>query len=316
MTRLNFRCYYASFLHKIALNKRTIVILRCITTPMKKTAYYLAIAVVLGFTACNRSAEQEEQAMQDSLTSLSDTLSGEKKEMVEFKLFYTLANLPSPLELINSIYANDIPFNSELLNSPDKETGYASAYKKSVNYGVYGVDMAYAAFYGENQDLINQYMVAKKMAGRLNISSTFDQFTSQFEVNKGNKDSLVTIIDRAYFETDAYLRKNNRSMAAALALAGAVIEVQYISLQSMKSEAMSDKNRKVFENIYKQKLYLDNLINLMEELKSDKDCAKLLSDLKSQKKIFDSIRTLEDLTSENMTKMADAVAATRSAIVG
>ena len=40
--------------------------------------------------------------MQDSLTALPDTLSGEKKEMVEFKLFYTLANLPSPLELINS----------------------------------------------------------------------------------------------------------------------------------------------------------------------------------------------------------------------
>ncbi|MFM2135410.1 MAG: hypothetical protein RL021_810 [Bacteroidota bacterium] len=283
---------------------------------MKKTAYYLAIAAVLGFTACNRSAEQEEQAMQDSLTALPDTLSGEKKEMVEFKLFYTLANLPSPLELINSIYSNDIPFNSELLNNPDKETGYSSAYKKAVNYGVYGVDMAYAAFYGENQDLINQYMVAKKMAGRLNISSTFDQFTSQFEENKGNKDSLVTIIDRAYAETDAYLRKNNRSMAAAQALAGAVIEVQYISLQVMKSEVMNDKNRQVFENIYKQKLYLDNLINLMEELKSDKDCAKLLADLQSQKKVFDSIRTLEDLTSENMMKMADAVAATRSAIVG
>lgn len=253
--------------------------------------------------------------MQDSLSSLPDTLSGEKKEMVEFKLFYTLANLPSPLELINSIYANDIPFNSELLNSTEKETGYASAYKMAVNYGVYGVDMAYAAFYGENQDLINHYMVAKKMAGRLNISGTFDQFTTEFERNQRNKDSLVAIIDRAYSETDAYLRKNNRSMAAAQALAGAVIEVQYISLQAMQSEIMSDKNRQVFENIYKQKLYLDNLISLMEELKSDKDCAKLLADLQAQKRIFDTIRLVTDLTPENMMKMANAVAATRNNIV-
>jgi len=282
---------------------------------MKKNAYRIVLIAVLGLAACNRSAEQDEQKTMDSLSALPDTLSGDKKEMVEFKLFYTLANLPSPLELINSIYTSEIPFNSELLNSPDNETKYTSSYKKAVNYGVYGVDMAYAAFYGQNQNLINQFMVAKKMAGRLNLSETFDQYTSEFERNQSNKDSLVTIIDRAYVETDAYLRKNNRSMAAAQTLAGAVIEVQYITLQVMKSETANDKNRQVFENIYKQKLYIDNLISLMEELKADKDCAKLLSDLQAQKKVFDAVATPADLTTETLAKLAGAVAVTRNAIV-
>jgi hypothetical protein len=282
---------------------------------MKKTLLLFASISLLVTGACNRAAEQEEQRLQDSLTALPDTLSGEKKELVEFKLFYTLANLPSPLELINSIYQNDIPFNSELLNNPDNETGYTSAYDKAVNYGVYGVDMAYAAFYGQNQDLINQFMVAKKMAGRLNLSKTFDEYTMGFERNQGNKDSLVTIIDRAYAQTDSYLRSNNRAMAASQTLAGAVIEVQYISLQVMKGETMNDKNAKVFENIYKQKMYLDNLISLMEELKADKDCAKLLADLQEEKKVFDTIRATSDLTPENMAKLADAVARTRKGIV-
>ncbi|MFM2208057.1 MAG: hypothetical protein RL213_2032 [Bacteroidota bacterium] len=282
---------------------------------MKKTSLLFAIMTLLVSGACNRSADREEQQLQDSLTALPDTLSGEKKELVEFKLFFTLANLPSPLELINSIYHSDIPFNSELLNSPDNETRYVSAYKKAVNYGVYGVDMAYAAFYGQNQDLINQFMVAKKMAGRLNLSETFDQYTSQFERNQGNKDSLITIIDRAYAETDDYLRTNNRSMAAAQTLAGAVIEVQYITLQVMLSQTMSDKNNRVFENIYKQKMYIDNLISLMEELKADKDCAKLLADLQEEKKVFDTIGTAADLTPANMAKLADAVSKTRKGIV-
>jgi hypothetical protein len=283
--------------------------------PMKKTLPILFLSIIIASVSCNRSANQEEQQKMDSLTSAPDTLSGDKKEMVEFKLFYTLANLPSPLELINSIYNSSLPFNSDLLNKADNETKYNTAFKKAINYGVYGVDMAYAAFYGQNQDLINQYMVAKKMAGRLNIGETFDQYTTDFQRNQDKKDSLITIIDRAYTETDAYLRKNNRSMAAAQALTGAVIEVQYISLQVMKSETMNDKNRQVFDNIYKQKLYLDNLIGLMEELKADKDCAGLLSNLQAQKKVFDTISSVSDLTPENLAKLAEAVSKTRSAIV-
>lgn len=280
---------------------------------MKKTLLlFTSLSLILG--ACSNNSSNSEQAVSDSLTSAPDTLSGETKELVDFKLFYTIANLPSPIELINDVYNSQVPFNSDLLNSTDNEMKYNTSMKKAANYGVYGIDMAYAAFYGQNQDLINSYMTAKKMADRLNISETFEKFTADFEHNQSNKDSLVKIIDRAYTETDNYLRNNNRSMAAAQALAGAVVEVEYLCVELMKNESMSDKNKVVFEKIYNQKLYLDNLIGLFENLKADKECAALLTELQGQRKVFDEIKSPADLSSENMKKLSAAVTRTRSFI--
>ena len=67
-----------------------------------------------------------------------------RQEILDFKFFYTIANLPSPMEMINAIYQNEVPFNKEMLNSPSNEEKYNTAYKKAVNYGIYGIDMAYA----------------------------------------------------------------------------------------------------------------------------------------------------------------------------
>ncbi|MFM7218152.1 MAG: hypothetical protein ACKO1U_09055 [Bacteroidota bacterium] len=279
-----------------------------------KKLLILAAPIALFLGACSNSSTSTDQAAVDSLTSAPDTLSAETKELVDFKLFYTIANLPSPIELINDVYNSDVPFNSELLNSTDNETKYNTSMKKAANYGVYGIDMAYAAFYGQNQDLINSYLTTKKMAERLNISETFEKFTADFENSQSSKDSLVKIIDRAYTETDAYLRKNNRYVAAAQALAGAVVEVEYLSVELMKKEKRSDKNKVVFEKIYNQRLYIDNLIGLFETLKSDKECASLLSELQLQRKALDEIKTADDLTPAAMEKLAVAVGRTRDFI--
>ncbi len=284
---------------------------------MKKTRFLslsFALAIAL-FTSCSSSGPSSEQAQNDSLTSLPDTLSGEKKEIVEFKLFYTIANLPSPIELINDIYNSEVAFNSDLLNSTENETKYNTAFKKAANYGVYGIDMAYAAFYGQNQDLINSYITAKKMAERLNITETFEKFTGDFENNQSNKDSLVKLIDRAYTETDNYLRTNNRTAAAAQALGGAIIEVEYLCVELMKKETPSDKNKIIFEKIYGQRLYIDNLITLFEELKADKECGAFLAELKTQRKAFENIKSSADLTPANMEKLSAAVGKTRSFLV-
>lgn len=282
---------------------------------MKKTTLFSFALIVFAFVSCTSSGPSEEQALNDSLTSMPDTLSGEKKEMVEFKLFYTIANLPSPVELISDIRKIEVPFNSELMNATDNEVKYNSAFKKSVNFGIYGVDLAYSAFYGQNQDLISSYLTTKKMAERMSIVETFETYTADFEKNQSNSDSLVKMMDNAYTEIDSYLRKNNRSMSASQTLAGAIIEAEYLCVELMKKEVQSDKNRLVFEKIYNQKLYLDNLISLFTELKADKDCAMFLNELKVQRAFFDGISAPADLTPENMAKLSAAVTRTRNSLI-
>lgn len=267
-------------------------------------------------SSCNRSPEHAaNDEFTDTTSGVRDSATIKAEEMLDFKFFYTIANLPSPMEMINSIYQNKLPFSKDLLNSPDKASEYSSGFKKAVNYGVYGIDMAYAAFYGQNQDLINYYTTTKKMAEKLNVQETFDRFTSSFMDNEQNKDSLVKIIDRAYAETDQYLRSNRRVEVASHVLAGSIIEALYLSVELLRDEARTPKSNELYDKIYNQKLYLKNLIDLFSDLQKYPSSAGLLAQLKQIDAVFSEIKTQEDLTKENMGKLSVVVSAVRNDLV-
>ncbi|MBP6649165.1 MAG: hypothetical protein KA281_06320, partial [Bacteroidia bacterium] len=205
--------------------------------------------------------------------------------------------------------------NKEMLNSPSNEEKYNTAYKKAVNYGIYGIDMAYAAFYGQNQDLLEYYSTTRKLSEKLNVQETFDTFTQRFRENADNKDSLVSMIDRAYAETDSYLRSNHRLEVAAHVLAGSIMEVQFLSIELMKNENPTKANAAIFEKIYNQKLYLENLISLFDELKKYQSSKTLQTQLIELKKSFDAVKSPADLNKATMAGLSTAVAKVRAEMI-
>ena len=271
--------------------------------------------IILGATACNNAKQEKTTDEFVDTTTVVDSVKEKSREKLEYKFFFTLANLPSPMDMINAIYQNNIPFNKDLLNSASKSSDYTTAYKKAVNYGVFGIDMGYTAFYGQNQDLLDYYSTTKKMAEKLGVQETFDNFTKSFRENSGNKDSLVTIIDRAYTETDSYLRSNRRLEVASHVLAGSIIEVQYLSIELLKNMDKSKTSSDLYNRIFNQKIYLENLINLFSDLQKYPSSAGLLAQLKSIKKVFDDVKTPEDLTKDNLSKLSAAVGAVRNDMV-
>jgi hypothetical protein len=248
----------------------------------------------------------------DDTSFTKDSITLQQEEMLDFRFFYTIANLPSPMEMINAIYKNRIPFNKSLLNPPGRASAYSTGFKKAVNYGIYGIDLAYAAFYGQNQDLLDYYSTSKKMAEKLNVQETFDRFTSSFMKNEQNKDSLIKIIDRAYAETDNYLRSNRRIEVASHVLAGSIIEVMYLSVELMKNSEQQAGNQDLFQKIYNEKFYLDNLISLFSDLTKYPSSATLLEQLKGIKAVFDTIGSPEELTPENMSRLSAAIVPVRA----
>ena len=270
---------------------------------------------ILTQSCSNNKPESTSDEFTDTVSSIQDSASLKAEEMLDFKFFYTIANLPSPMEMINAIYQNKVPFNKDILNSPDNASNYSSGFKKAVNYGIYGIDMAYAAFYGQNQDLLDYYTISKKMAEKLNVLETFDSFTSSFMDNEQNMDSLVKIIDRAYAETDNYLRSNRRIEVASHVLAGSVMEALYLSIELMKNVDRTSANANLFDKIYNEKLYLENLINLFSDLTKYPSSASLLVQLKSIKKVFDGIKSSEELNKTNMTLLSQAVTPVRNDLV-
>jgi hypothetical protein len=172
--------------------------------------------------------------------------------------------------------------------------------------------MAYAAFYGQNQDLLDYYSTTKKMAEKLSVQETFDKFTSSFMDNEQNRDSLIKIIDRAYTETDNYLRTNRRVEVASHVLAGSIIEVQYLSLELLKNEKRTKENADLFEKIYNGKLYIENLVSLFSDLQKYPSSSALLAQLKTIKAVFDQVKTPEDLDRERMQQLSAVVAPVRN----
>ena len=275
----------------------------------------LASVLVFAQSCSNNKPEKTTDEFTDTVGTLKDSAALKAEEMLDFKFFYTLANLPSPMDMINAIYQNKVPFSKDLLNPPDNSSNYSSGFKKAVNYGIYGIDMAYAAFYGQNQDLLDYYSTSKKMAEKLNVQETFDLFTSSFMDNEQNKDSLVKIIDRAYSETDNYLRSNRRVEVASHVLAGSIMEALYLSVELMKNDERTSANANLFDKIYNEKLYLENLISLFSDLSKYPSSANLLVQLKSIKKVFDGIKSSEDLNKTNMALLSKAILPVRNDLV-
>ncbi len=274
--------------------------LRLISNSFLVSAFSLLI-----LASCNNSATENKVVNTDSSLSDAnriDSLSEEKKQSIEFKFAMTEANLPSPFEIVNDIYSYKAPFKVELLNPSSNVSNYISAFKQEVNYGIYSIDLSYINFYGQNQELLNYYSATKKIAKELNINQAFDLFANRFSQNSSNKDSVIALIDHAFAETDNYLKKNERYLAASHVLAGALIEINYLSLNLIRDVPKTAENQKLFEKVYNQKLYIYHLINLYKEY-TDKDSKDLMISLEKLKKSYDDlIKSTDDYTPETIDK--------------
>ena len=274
--------------------------------------------ILTAFNSCKNEGGEHNTAMTDSAmsdTKRIDSLDTKKKNTIEFKFFTLEANLPAPFSIVNDIYAFNVPFKGDLLNKTANLSKYTSAFKKEVNYGVYGLDLGYISFYGHNQDLLDYYGATKTLAEQLNVSKVFDQFADRFKSNSSNKDSVIGIEDNVYKETDDYLKKNDRFLAASHILAGALIELNYLSLNLVKDVPQTAENAKLFEKVYVENLYIYHLIKLYEEFK-DKDSQELLTAMKAYSKSYgEIIKSSTDMTPEKVNKAIGLITDLRNKLI-
>ncbi len=279
----------------------------------------ILLSLVMVFAvSCNNSSTTTNVDSKDTVLADAgriDSLTAEKKKHIEFKFLMMEANLPSPFEIVNDLYAYQVPFKEELLNPADKAGSYVTAFKKSVNYGVYGIDLGYINFYGQNQQLLNYYSATKKLAEELKIEQAFNSFADRLSANSSNKDSVIALIDHAFSETDAYLKKNERFVASSHVIAGALVEVNYLSLNLLKDVPQTPENKRVYDKVYNENVYIYHLINLLKEY-TDKDSQALLKSLEAYRKSYDEIiKSPEDLGAKNIDKVISLITVVRKMIV-
>ncbi len=301
----------------------TIYIFAQISGFMKKTNFKVAsvavAALFLGsLSSCSNKGAEEGGEKKDTTLADSkriDSLSAQKKQDIDFKFATLEANIPSPFSLINDMKGHNVPFKKELLNPDGNLSKYTSAYKKEVNFGVYGVDLAYINFYGQNQDMMKYFNNIQKLSEDLNLDKVFEVYASRFKSNSDNHDSVIAIVDNVFSATDGYLNKNDRYLVASHVIAGSIIETNYLSLSLLKDMKKGADNEKFFEKVFNENLAIYHLINLFEKY-TDKDSKDLLANMKTYKAAYEStIKSVNDLTPENISKAVGLIGTLRDKVI-
>ncbi len=147
--------------------------------------------------------------------------------------------VPSPYRFTNHIKQIGSPYNYSLLNPSNNKPNYESSFKKNVNFGIYGIDLAYINIFEQSADAINYFSVLKSLSKEIGLTEIFDVNTlERLENNIVSQDSLLYILANKYKEADKLLKTEEQKSQAALILAGNWIESLYL-LTQIESESSS-----------------------------------------------------------------------------
>lgn len=242
------------------------------------------------FIACGGDDAIEENIINDVVDSELTPERAEKAQMV----FQTV---PSPLETASLFQEAGADYNPEITNPVENVNKYFTNTQKALNLGVYGADLSYANIFDQTQESMFYMNCSKKMSDGLGITSAFDAATMErIEENINNRDSLMIIINDAYWIADAYLKENGQDHLSALIITGGWIEGLYLGAKALNHE---NPDAELMKKIADQKYSLDNLIKLLASYENE-EVKKIAQKIKGLKLAFDKIEVEEkEITVDN-----------------
>ena len=245
---------------------------------MKK---HLIIIITSGLlVACGGETEQP---VEDKVVETIDsTVTPERAEKAQL-VFQTV---PSPFETASIFQNAGATYNADITNPVENVNKYSTNVQKALNLGVYGADLSYANIFDQSQESMFYMNCSKKMADGLGVTTAFNAETlERIEENMNNRDSLMTIINDAFWISDAYLKENGQDNLSALIISGGWIEGLYLGTKSLNKETPDEE---LMKRIADQKYSINSLMELLATYK-DVDVNNLSQKLAALKAVYDKI---------------------------
>lgn len=257
---------------------------------MKKYIYLLlAPSLLLACSGNNESTEDSNDQVVD------ENLTPERAAKAQL-VFHTV---PSPLETASIFQNAGSVYNPEITNPVENVNKYATNTQKAINLGVYGADLCYANVFDQTQESMFYMNCSKKMSDGLGITAGFDAATMErMEENVNNRDSLMVIINDAFWLADAYLKENGQENLSALIITGGWVEGLFLGTKTLKKD---NPDEELMKKIAEQKYSLTNLMDLLATYNNE-DVKKLAKTLAPLKTVFDKVEVEEnEATVSNQT---------------
>jgi hypothetical protein len=218
-------------------------------------------------------------------------LTEEEKAMASFKKASAeniFAYVPSPVEIALILKDAGAKYDFSILNPAENKDSYATIKAKALNLGIYGADLSYVAVFDKSQEAMLYLTATKKLADDLGITNAFDEEKiSRIENNLHNRDSLLILISDTYWQSEQYLKENERESVSAYMIAGGWVEGLYLGTIIEQNLRKNGTNKDILNRLAEQKTALASLIELLEAYNLDD--ADLILNLRSLYSSFDAI---------------------------
>lgn len=227
------------------------------------------------FVSCNNNETTEipvEGRLQDSL-AVKDTSN-----------LSTLVSLPAPMQIAAAIKRTNSKFQDAYLSPLKKD--YPTDFLKTINLGIYAVDLGYANVYDQKQTSINYFTTSLKLADELSIISVKEPgIIKRFSSNVNNQDSVKHFTLSSFANIHNNLLNGNRANDAYTLLAGSFIEGLSLTCKIYEN----GKDAKIGQLIGHQKLFLENLMTLLSNCTDDKNITDLTTKLSQLETIYNKL---------------------------
>jgi len=238
----------------------------------KSIHFFLYLAIVLSCFSCGEFQEDENAPSFEEITNvLLDS-----NESINLEMGNTIFSMPSPIQLVLELKDNNDGFHPELLHEVSQNNAYADDFKRALNLGVYGTDLAYCSVFEMTSEAVAYFSAMKHMSEDLHINYAFDNnLIQRFTDNIGNNDSLLILSSVAYQTIDIYLKENDNYGLSSLVLAGGWIENMYL----LSHKYNSDKSEHAINEIAEQQYVLEHFIALLKNTGNSDDYWELIQQL-------------------------------------
>ncbi|MFQ5335106.1 MAG: hypothetical protein ACE5DN_03425, partial [Flavobacteriales bacterium] len=182
--------------------------------------------------------------------------------------------------------AYNVPFNSEIkLVNPIRIKNHSTTFEKSINLGFYIIDMGYLIMYDRNAEGAKYIKAIEMLMDEIGISNSIrDHLAIRFKNNINHKDSLSHIILESYQQSHSYFQQNGREGIGILLLTGCYIEGLYIATKcNIRDQRLLSKM------LGQNKIFLNNIIELLKYYITNKEVGGLINDLKDLRDVFEKI---------------------------
>jgi hypothetical protein len=274
------------------------------STRIQSGVSLLAIFLVFAFAGCNFSGNKSKQASTaaPSAAAKEITLNSESQAL--------LNKFPTPFELTLMLEKSQAGFIFNITNPPENVNKYSTEKSRALNLGVYSADLSYSATF-KSMDETNKFLACtNKLADELGIAGIYNpSMVEKINQFNNNKDSLISLINKVFSETNDFLSKNNRSQIAVLIATGGFTEAVFIA--ASLAEFAKD-NSKIMAVIASQKENYNKLATILDAYKDDQVMKPVADEIAKLKPIWENYNIasgekISQQTTKEITVLADKV---------